>query len=45
MLSQVAGDDDYSHAFLIPLLVGYLLWDDRHRLKYLGAACWRACSS
>lgn len=41
MYRKWAGDDDYSHAFLIPLLVGYLLWEDRHRLKHLRTQpCW-----
>jgi len=41
MYRKWAGDDDYSHAFLIPLLVGYLLWEDRHRLKHARKRpCW-----
>jgi len=33
MILDWANDDNYSHGFLIPVIAGYLIWQDRERLS------------
>jgi len=35
MVAEWATDEDMGHAFFVPLVAGYMVWEDRHKLQAL----------